>query len=309
MLDDLCFTSSLEAAMWYYEVNHQPVGPVSQEDIAGLLRAGKIDALTLVWQEGFTDWKHLGETEFGELSRNITPAAPVIIPGMPQQSGYPSVYPGTAQTTVITPTPRVKPRRLKNIFTWWAVSMAFVAVYQILSGLFPENTVIISLACLAEAVVIYYTIMQFVLLFQLWKIDQDGSAGTTPGRAVGFLFIPFFQIYWIFRAYTGLSLDQNRYIKTHFENQPALTPRKAHPIFSLLLFAVSLVGGLYVYIPLFNKLYASNMTTFDITTYNTILTQFNIPLTIFSVVTMIFTFFMFLDFYLTAKSIIEAETK
>jgi len=295
--------------MWYYEVNHQPVGPVSQEDIAGLLRAGKIDALTLVWQEGYPDWKHLGETELGELSRHVVPAAPVMMPGMPQQSGYPRVYPVAAQTTAIAPTPRVKPRALKNLFTWWAGSMAFVALYQILSGLFPENTVVISLACLAEAVVIYYTIMQFVLLFNLWRIDQDSAAATTPGRAVGFLFVPFFQIYWIFRAYTGLALDQNRYIKTHFENQPALTLRKAHPIFSLLLFAVSLVGGLYVYIPLVNKFYSLNMTTFDINTYNTILTQFNTPLTIFSLATMVFSFLMFLDFYLTAKSIVEAETK
>jgi hypothetical protein len=296
--------------MWYYEVNHQPVGPVSEEAIADLLRARTIDALTLVWQEGMSDWKHLGETELNEMSRHLSPAAPaVLMPNLSQPNGFPFPRVEAAAPTVSSAVPRVRSQSLKRVFTWWAGSMAFVALYQLFAGLFPDSSILVTLSCLAEVVVIYYTVMQFVLLFNFWRIDQDGAASTTPGKAVGFLFIPFFNIYWVFRAYTGLALDQNRYSKAHFADRPETAVRKAHPIFSLLLFAATIAGGYFVYLPMFSKLYASNMTTFDINTYNNLLTQFNTPLTIFTLVSMVFLFLMFLDFYLTAKSILEAEEK
>lgn len=52
----------------------------------------------------------------------------------------------------------------------------------------------------------------------LWKTIQappvgvglPGVARTTPGRAVGFLFIPFFGVYWVFQVWVGLATDTNR---------------------------------------------------------------------------------------------------
>lgn len=294
--------------MWYYEVNHQPVGPVSEEAITDLLRAGTLNALSLVWKEGMPDWKHLGETELSKLSRNVTPSTPnVFTPNLPQQPTTMGSFP-TIPAALPTG-PRIKSQALQRAFTWWAGSMAFAAVYQLIAGLYPNSNLLVNLSCLAGVVVVYYTIMQFVLLFNFWRIDQDGAASTSAGLAVGLLFIPFFNLYWVFRAYTGLAIDQNRYIKAHFSEQTAAAPRKAHPIFSLLLFAATLAGGYFVYLPFFSQLYDSNMTTFDVTLINKLLTQFNLPLTIITLVNMALLFLMFLDFYLTAKSILEAEEK
>lgn len=49
----------------------------------------------------------------------------------------------------------------------------------------------------------------------MWSIIQDGHARTTAGKAVGFLFIPFFSLYWAFQAYWGLAVDYNRFIARH----------------------------------------------------------------------------------------------
>lgn len=46
-----------------------------------------------------------------------------------------------------------------------------------------------------------------ILLYRAWAIIQPHGARTTPGKAVGFLFIPFFNFYWMFVAYRGLLLD------------------------------------------------------------------------------------------------------
>lgn len=48
------------------------------------------------------------------------------------------------------------------------------------------------------------------LVYNLWKIVPPEIAETTPGMAVGLLFIPFFNLYWIFVAYGGLARAYNR---------------------------------------------------------------------------------------------------
>jgi hypothetical protein len=63
--------------------------------------------------------------------------------------------------------------------------------------------------------ILYASIMYMVLLYKAWAAIQDGQARTTPGKAVGFCFIPFFNFYWIFQAFYGFAVDFNRYAARH----------------------------------------------------------------------------------------------
>jgi hypothetical protein len=54
----------------------------------------------------------------------------------------------------------------------------------------------------------------YVVLYKAWQVIQDGQPRTTPGKAVGFLFIPFFNLYWMFVAYWGWAKDCNAYISS-----------------------------------------------------------------------------------------------
>ncbi len=49
-----------------------------------------------------------------------------------------------------------------------------------------------------------------MLLYKLWKLIPADIARTTPGKAIGFCLIPFFNFYWIFVAYKGLGEDMNK---------------------------------------------------------------------------------------------------
>ena len=62
------------------------------------------------------------------------------------------------------------------------------------------------------AALLYGSIVGVVLLYKMWVAVPVRWARTTPGRAVGFLFIPFFNIYWIFQAYWGWTKDYNRFV-------------------------------------------------------------------------------------------------
>jgi hypothetical protein len=56
------------------------------------------------------------------------------------------------------------------------------------------------------------SILYLVLIYKAWESIQDGYARTTPGQAVGFLFIPFYNFYWIFQAIPGFADDYNAYL-------------------------------------------------------------------------------------------------
>jgi hypothetical protein len=49
----------------------------------------------------------------------------------------------------------------------------------------------------------------------MWAAIQDGHARTTPGKAVGFLFIPVFSLYWMFQVLPGFAKDFNSFADRH----------------------------------------------------------------------------------------------
>ena len=56
------------------------------------------------------------------------------------------------------------------------------------------------------------SIFYLTLIYKAWTSIQDGHARTTPGKAVGFLFIPFYNFYWVFQALPGFADDYNAYL-------------------------------------------------------------------------------------------------
>ena len=89
---------------------------------------------------------------------------------------------------------------------------------------------------------IVLTIYPFVLLAKMWGSIQDGVTTVTPGKAIGFLFIPFFNIYWIFKVWGGYASEYNAYAARHNLN----VERLDNGIFLTYSIFVLLAGILYV---------------------------------------------------------------
>ena len=87
---------------------------------------------------------------------------------------------------------------------WWILSAAGVVACLTYIG------AILGIPSLIAGAVFY-----MMLLHKLWCTVQDGRAASTPGKAIGFMFIPFFNLYWQFIAVWGLSKDLNRYAREH----------------------------------------------------------------------------------------------
>jgi len=67
------------------------------------------------------------------------------------------------------------------------------------------------------------SVIYLTLVYKMWDSVQDGNARTSPGKAVGFLFIPFFQFYWFFQVWWGFAKDYNGYVRRHSLRVPELS--------------------------------------------------------------------------------------
>lgn len=68
---------------------------------------------------------------------------------------------------------------------------------------------------LMVAISILLMVFSLILLYRYWRVMQPYTTRTTPGKAVGFLFIPFYNLYWMFVAYHGLAKEIDAYIASH----------------------------------------------------------------------------------------------
>ena len=107
------------------------------------------------------------------------------------------------------PPPLYDPRAFETLYSWFRVSVVpgtiGCTVLAFVPGVLLVANLVYSLY-LIVAVVFY-----MMLLYKSWKQIQDGAVRTTPGKAVGLLFVPFFNLYWNFVALGGLAQDANRY--------------------------------------------------------------------------------------------------
>lgn len=128
------------------------------------------------------------------------------------------------------------------VFKWSGLDYSS-ELYQTLSAL-KDYSMIFSILAAFQFLIIY-PIFQFLLLFKMWTVIQDEHARTTPAKAIGFLFIPFFGIYWLFNVWGGFPTDYNKYIERHNISAPPLS------------------SALYIIFPLFNVLSSVSLWLFS----------------------------------------------
>jgi len=76
-----------------------------------------------------------------------------------------------------------------------------------------------------------------LFLYKAWDLIQDGNVRTSPGKAVGFMFIPFFNLYWQFVAWMGLCEDLNKY-----SQERGITAQPTAPGMMMAALILNLVG-------------------------------------------------------------------
>ncbi len=171
--------------MWYYGQNNQPVGPIEEDAIRTMIQEGKLTAQTQVWREGMATWQPLAATGLATFLPVSAVTPPMTVP--PQPAAYTAGFQKPASVQI---------KELNDMFTWFWICLILTIVT-------------FGISAIASMVLAY------VILYRCWALIQDGYARTSPGKAVGFLFIPFYNFYWIFQAFAGFSKDGNAFIARH----------------------------------------------------------------------------------------------
>lgn len=230
-------------SQWYFARGGQQNGPVSFSELKTLATSGQLDAQRdLAWCDGMTDWKPAGEIE------NLFPrsAAMAANPYAPPSSSD-SLFVDTVATF---PSVRRTNYALMAGLTIAGILLIIAGYVPLMAQAFTATTsggITNSSAAIAGIVVfaglgllIAGSIMGLMYLYRAWQLLQPNTTVSTPGRAVGFLFIPFYNLYWQFIAYWKWSQEWNRLVADRPEHSSA--PRQSEGLF--LAYAILVAAGL-----------------------------------------------------------------
>ena len=104
---------------------------------------------------------------------------------------------------------------LKNRFAMllagWGLGVILFSILSMHDGMRE-----VAAAALALTVTGFLSSMVLLtLLYKAWKAIQDGVTKITPGQAVGRLFIPLFNLFWLSKAVIGFADEYNRFAERH----------------------------------------------------------------------------------------------
>ncbi|MEA2043126.1 MAG: hypothetical protein U9N85_11325, partial [Bacteroidota bacterium] len=84
-------------------------------------------------------------------------------------------------------------------------------------------------------------VLSLIILYKAWSVIKDGETNISPGAAVGYLFIPVFNFYWIFIAFRQL------FIETHKYNSDLRAKTVLPTFFSFLVVLTPVSGAVYIF--------------------------------------------------------------
>ena len=248
---------------WYVMQGEEPLGPYTGEQLVEYAQAGNVTREMLVWTEGMAEWQPAS-------------AIPGLFPSAPVLAARPVVVTGATQTAAWTPggglriqggqaaapahaAPGTEYPHVEVAGTSFGLWLGMLIAAVLLFILAPvigvnlaqrEQTAamggMLTLIMIGAASVLSFISCVLVMMYlhRAWTCLQPGRmARTTPGKSVGMLFIPFFNLYWIFVAWKGLAEDWNRTVAAHEDLKAA--PRLSEGTF--LAFCILTFFGLSIF--------------------------------------------------------------
>ena len=247
---------------WFVMQGEEQLGPYSGEQLVEYATAGNITRESQIWTEGMAEWLPAGQVE-GVFPAEAAPAQAVA--AQPVQAAQPALG-GAAPAYGVNPygspgmhasmgadDPYPSPGVKGSSFgLWMGLILGGIALILIGFGVASaaassaansssEATELTNaqaggmgigaiLALVGYGLTLASFIPFYICLYRAWSCLQPGGlARSTPGKAIGFLFIPFFNYYWLFMAFYGLAKDWNQTVATYSDLKAA--PRLSEGVF------------------------------------------------------------------------------
>ncbi len=200
-------------AIWYYQRNNQQTGPVDAAVVERLIGSGDVTRSTKVWREGMAEWQPAMSTELGAMfPKNVPPTVspPNIPPPAPTMTGNVNMQ-NTNYSQPLTTSPVYEEHfNVKNLNSQEIDS-------------FKKNLFFDTFSTGVGILLHFLTLGIFTTIYcglkhsKLPKVKSDDFSG---GKAIGFLFIPFFNFYWLFVFWRRLAMRINFQFRLRNEQPP-----------------------------------------------------------------------------------------
>jgi len=180
---------------YYILIQGVQSGPYTDATIVDKISSGEISRENLCWTEGMKDWMPIHVVV---LLPSSTPPPPPASPTAP-----PPFYPPTAHAAIN-----------------WIPALVFYCIVSALSFLIDlielggDSSASEALALIALPLTILGVVFISLLHYKCWASLPERFRFTTPAKAVGYLFIPFYNFYWAFITWPKLSEGVNSWQKS-----------------------------------------------------------------------------------------------
>jgi hypothetical protein len=260
---------------WFVHSNGEQMGPYTGQQLVEYAQQGNIVAETMVWAEGMAEWAPASQIPglFPEApAPEPVPVAAAVAttstawapPGSRLATG------GARAATAVATASYAAQAPVGGAYPYFQVKSAsfglwlgtlvggfvlfIIAMIMLISGaaanVAAQNSgqagtelegagqmgmagiVFIIASILSLASMVFFCMN----LYRAWACLQPGGAQTTPGKAIGFMFIPFYNLYWVFVAINGLPKDWNRIVASYEDLKAA--PKLSETTFMLYCIGV-----------------------------------------------------------------------
>lgn len=230
-----------EEGYYYLDASRTPVGPLGREGLDRLLREGEITPATLASRKGDPTWVPVSKLAGRSIAAKPTPSA-VPTPTSATASAEVAVAPmQNIQRVAEQP-----PSPSSSAINWrpalvLACAVTAVGIVISLVGLVDEEASE-ALSLWALPFNVLGVVVVCMLHHQCWKALPDRLRATTPGKAVGYLFIPLYNFYWAFVSWPKLAEGLAEWQKSL--GKPALPEVRSLAMTCAILFVCSMTVGL-----------------------------------------------------------------
>ncbi len=218
---------------WFVHSNGEQMGPYTGQQLVEYAQQGNIVAETMVWTEGMAEWAPASQVP------GLIPAAPAPAPAPVATTSAAWAPPGSRlatsgarpATAVATTSYAAQVAPVGGPYPYFPVKSAsfglwvgsfagsfvlFILALVILITGGEEKAGLAGIIYLVGVIVMLLSGVFFCInLYRAWACVQSGGVQVTPGKAIGFMFIPFFNLYWVFVAINGLPKDWNRVVSSY----------------------------------------------------------------------------------------------
>ncbi|MFC2132269.1 DUF4339 domain-containing protein [Bacteroidota bacterium] len=208
---------------YYYAIKDQQFGPISLDE---LKKKDFLTRETKIWHEGLYEWKYAKDIE--ELKEYFRSVPPPLSPGPQENYSTPPLlnpeplkdYSTSSPFNNIHPISLTKKTINKPLFLTVILSCSLIGILiyfiSIVAGSTPLLIVGISLLITANVFIM-------IFIYKKWNFIKKHSL-TIPGQIVGFLFIPFFNFYWIFVVFIRFTKIYNKVLQSNRKHDSLLIP-------------------------------------------------------------------------------------